>query len=170
MLELAVYQGEERIVLQFEHSLLALSKWESRTKKAFLSTPTKTSSEMIDYYQDMLLGDSDPDLVYSLSPEQMDRLTEYINDPMTASSVPPAGPGVNAPNEIVTSELIYYQMTALRIPFVAETWHLTRLLMLIAITAYKSQPPDKNKRSKAETMADWRQINERRLKKYNTTG
>lgn len=167
MLEFKVHDGENEVVLQFEHSLLSLSKWESKTKKAFLGTPTKTSAEMLDYYQAMLLSDHGEELVYRLSPGQLDEISEYINDTRTASSVPP-DPENRRTGEIVTSELIYYWMVALKIPFVTETWHLNRLMMLIQITSYKNQP--EKKRSQAEMAAKWREANERNKQLLGTEG
>jgi len=122
---------------------------------------------MMDYFRFMLIDEVDPDLVYRLSPEQMDELTKYISDPMTASSIPDEG-NKRPSNEMITSELIYYWMVALKIPFEAETWHLNRLMMLIQITNYKQQPPKKQKA--ADAMATFREMNEKRKKMFNTTG
>lgn len=167
MLELEVQDGSKTVVLQFEHSLLSLSKWESRTKKAFLSKQNKLPTEMIDYFQDMIITpEVDKNLVYALEPKQLDQLAEYINDKMTASSVPAIDEKPS--REIITSELIYYWMVALQIPFEAEKWHLNRLMMLIQITNFKSQP--EKKQNKAKMMEKWRQINEQRKKQFNTTG
>ena len=169
MLELTVNMAnEENVLLEFEHSLLSLSKWESKYKKPFLSTTEKTSLEMIHYFQCMLLNKNvKKDIVYRLSPEQLSELSDYINDSMTASSVPQEQS--KGSQEIVTSELIYFWLVTLKIPFnPAETWHLNRLMMLIQITNYKNQP-DK-KRSKAEMMSKWRAANEQRKKQYGTKG
>ena len=168
MLELKVYDDSEVVVLQFEHSLLSLSKWESKNKKPFMSTPTKSSIEMIDYFQDMLINDVKEELVYRLSPEQLDELVEYINDQPTASSVPSDGPQ-KISNEMITSELVYYWLAALKIPFdPVETWHLHRLMMLIRIANYKSQPA--KKQNSASMLQKWREANEARKKEFNTTG
>lgn len=147
MLELKVHDGETEHVLRFEHSLRSVSKWESKFVKAFLDSPVKAHEEMIDYFQCMLLGDSDPTLVYRLSPEQQDELTKYIGQPQTASSVPDHGsPGRS--REKVTSELIYYWMTGLKINWEAQDWHLSRLMMLINITNFKMQPEKKQDKAK----------------------
>lgn len=170
MLELKVIDGEREVVLQFEHSLLSLSKWEEKHKKPFLATASKKHEEMVDYFQEMLLtpGES-PTLVYRLSPQQMDALTDYINEQRTASSVPEDKKSGNGVVEIVTSELIYYWLVALEIPFQpAETWHLSRLMMLVKITGFKKQPP--KKRNPRELLNDWRELDRRNKERFGTTG
>lgn len=168
MLEQKVQIDDREVVLQFEHSLLSLSKWEAKHKKAFLSSAQKLPTEMIDYFQDMLITpEVDRDLVYVLSPEQLDEIANYINDSQTASSVPKEDKkGID---EVVTSELIYYWLVGLQIPFhPVETWHLNRLMMLVQITNYKQQP--QKKRSDKVIGADWAAINEKRKKMFNTRG
>jgi hypothetical protein len=169
VLELKVIDGEREVVLQFEHSLLSLSKWEEKHKKPFLASKVKKHEEMIDYFQEMLLtpGES-PNLVYRLAPEQLDRLTDYVNEERTASSVPDEGVPKGQP-EIVTSELIYFWLVALEIPFhPVETWHLSRAMMLIKITGFKKQPP--KKRNPKELLQDWAAINQRNKERFGTTG
>lgn len=167
MIELSVVHEGEVVKLQFEHSLRNLSKWESKHLVPFLANREKTPSEMLDYYRCMLLSPVDPDLIYLLEPDQMDELTEYINKPQTASSVPSEGPTQYNP-EITTSELIYFWMVALKINWEAQDWHLSRLMMLIQITSYKQQPP--KKRNPREVISDMRRENERRKKLFNTSG
>lgn len=169
MLELTVYDNEEAVKLKFEHSLLSLSKWEAKHKKAFLTNLTKSPTELVDYFQDMLLSPEDRgDLVYRLDPKQLDELAKYINDPRTASSVPQEKTTKFNP-ETTTSELIYYWLAELKIPFhPTETWHLNRLMMLVQITNYKKQPPKKRKPS--EVMKDWATINERQKRMLGTNG
>lgn len=172
MLELTVIDGDTEVVLSFEHSLLSLSKWESKYKIAFSTSRQKPHSEMLDYYQFMLtVPGVDPNLVYRLSPEQMDNLTNYINESRTASSVPKDTSPAKGSTETVTSELIYYWMMGLKIPFnPAETWHLSRLMMLIQIASFKQQPEDKKKRPLGKIMSEWRVENDRRKAEYNTSG
>lgn len=167
MLELAVATDEGTIKLQFEHSLRSLSKWESKYKKAFLASREKLPSEMIEYFQCMLVSDHDPSLIYALDPGQLDDLTDYINASLTASSVPQETKS-QYNDEVTTSELIYFWMTALKINWEAQDWHLSRLMMLIQITSYKQQPP--KKRKPVEIMKDWASINERQKKLLGTSG
>lgn len=168
MLELIVETDEGNLKLQFEHSLRSLSKWESKSKKAFFGSAEKRPSEMIDYFQCMLLTpDVDPNMIYACTGEQFDQLGEYVNANLTASSVPSEGAG-KYDSEVRTSELIYYWMTALKINWEAQDWHLSRLMMLIQITSYKQQPP--KKRNPVEVMTDWSAENERRQKLFKTSG
>jgi len=169
VLELKVDDSDREVVLRFEHSLLSLSKWESKYKLAFLTTRQKTAREMVDYFECMLLPpEDDPNLVVLLGNEQQEELINYINTPQTASSVPDEGKSI-PDGEIITSELIYYWLANLRIPFhPTETWHLSRTVMLVQIAGYKQQPPKKRKPS--EVMRDWRAENARRLAMYKTRG
>lgn len=168
MLELKVIQNDKSITCKFEHSLLSIAKWEAKYKKAFLGPEQKTATEMIEYYEEMLISPANRDLIYLLTPEQLEELTNYINASRTASSVPDTYVKSTLNQEIVTSELIYYWMVGLRIPFEAEKWHLSRLMMLIRITNFKQSPPDKQ--NKATMMARWKELNEKRKAEYNTKG
>lgn len=168
MLELKVQDDKNEVTLQFEHSLLSLSKWESKYKKAFMATPTKTHEEMIDYFGFMLLTPGvEPSVVYKLTPKQLDELSNYINDPMSASSVPSTGQR-RPSGETVTTELVYYWMTALKINWEAQHWHYNRLMMLIAITNFKQQPAEKQDKSKLYDR--WKSMNKTNKEKFGTTG
>jgi hypothetical protein len=167
VLEFKVHYDDGPVVLRFEHSLLSLSKWESRYKKPFLTDLVKTPTELFQYFQDMLLDDQDPDLINLLSPEKFDRLGMYINEQLTASVVPAAQQKYNS--ETITSELVYYWFTQLKIPFhPTETWHLSRALMLVQIAGYKSQPA--KKRNPKDLMQDYMERNRRQRKLFETDG
>lgn len=169
MLELKVYDRGNEVVLTFEHSLLSLSKWEAKTKKAFLSSREKDSEEMLDYYKTMLTSpEHDPDLVYRLSPDQMDRLAHYISDPMSADRLPDNPDAGRRTGEVSTSDHIYMQMVLLRIPFEAQTWHLNRLMMLIAKTADAQKPPEKKKQG--HLLNTWQTINEKNREFFKSKG
>lgn len=167
MLELKVHDGEQEVVLQFEHSLRSLSKWEQKYKKAFMSTRAKQHSEMIEYFQYMLLV-GDPNDVLRLSPAQLDEIANYINDPMTASSVPPDLDAKGGPPEIVTTELVYAWMTMLKINWEAQDWHYNRLIMLIQIINFKQKPP--KKRSTADRLREWREVQAYNKEKFGIEG
>ena len=127
--------------LVLEHSLLSLSKWESKWHKPFLSKKEKTDEETFDYIRCMIVNTVDENVLRCISPAMIEQVNTYIQDSMTATTVPNDKSKTN--HEIVTAELIYYWMVALRIPFECQKWHLNRLLTLIDVCSIKSQPPKK---------------------------
>lgn len=159
--------GEEQ-TLRLEHSLLSLSKWESKWHKAYLGGQEKTHEETIDYIKCMTLTSNVKPEVYSrLSPQNIQEIIDYINDPMTATTFYDDKPsGMN--RETVTSELIYYWMISLQIPVDFEKWHLNRLMTLIRVCNVKNAPP--KKMSKGEIMRRNAALNAQRKAKYNTRG
>lgn len=153
--------------LQLEHSLLSISKWESKWCKPFLSKQEKTSEETLDYIKCMTLTSPNPDVYSYLTVPMVDKISQYINAPMTAKKFSENGPAKRS-QEQITSELIYYQMIALHIPFECQKWHLNRLLTLIRVCAIKSQPP--KKMSTREVMRRNTTLNAARRKKFKTKG
>ena len=151
--------------LQLEHSLVSLSKWESKWKKIFLSNQEKTYEETLDYVKCMTLTQNvDPDVYNNLTKENIDAINAYIDDKMTATYFPNEKRGAKSSNELVSSELIYYWMIALNIPFECQKWHLNRLLTLIKVCNIKNQPP--KKMSKRDTLRNYAAINAARRKRH----
>ncbi len=155
--------------LHLEHSLLSISKWESKWCKPFLAkdkNDRRTSEEMLDYIRCMTIG-SVPENVYTvLTKENIDQITEYINWPMTASTVTDHNTSSSS-NSVITSELIYYWMIACNIPFSCEKWHINRLIMLIRICNAKNNP---KKMSQKEILRNNRELNRARRKALHTRG
>ena len=166
MFELTV--GESN--LQFEHSLLSLSKWESKYKKPFIplvGQEDHTNLEMLDYLKFMLLDPSQMNLVEFLTQKQINSLLEYMTDSRTATTF--HQPEQETPSrEGMTSELVYYWMTEFRIPFEAEAWNLNRLMTLIRICSIKKSP--EKKRNKNKVGQDYRKLNEARRKASGSKG
>lgn len=74
--------------LQLEHSLVSISKWESKWKKAFLSNDPKSNEEVIDYVRCMTLTQNVNPNVYKVIPRQVfDQIFAYIDDPMSATVI-----------------------------------------------------------------------------------
>ena len=126
-----------------EHSLVSISKWESKWKKPFIREEQMTIPELQDYVRCMTLTQNvNPDIYKGLPTTTLNEIVEYMNDTMTATwfSNPDK---TGKKGEVVTSELVYYWMTALNIPMECQKWHFNRLMTLIRIAGEKNQPPKK---------------------------
>ena len=154
--------------LQLEHSLVSLSKWESKYCKSFNETKEKTAEENLDYIRFMTLNPNvDPNVYRCLTNENISTINNYIKAPMTATRIPKNSNGkIN--REPLTAELIYYWMIALNIPFECQKWHINRLLTLIEVCNIKQQPA--KKMSKREIMSRNAALNEARRRQFNTKG
>lgn len=153
--------------LQLEHSLVSVSKWESKWNKPFLDKKPKSIEETIDYIRCMTITQNiSPDVYNNLTQENIDAVNKYIDAPMTATTFSNNKGKIN--NEIITSELIYYWMTALNVPMEAQKWHLNRLLTLIRVCNVKSQPG--KKMSKRDIMQRNASLNAARRAKLNSKG
>ena len=153
--------------LQLEHSLVSLSKWESKWCKPFLSSE-KTDEEFLDYIKCMTVSSNVSNDVYNrLTLENFREISDYINAPMTATTF---GKDDKGPmnREVITSELIYYWMIALNIPFECQKWHIKRLITLIRVCEIKNTPPKKH--SKREIMSRNAALNAARRKQFNSKG
>ena len=154
--------------IKLEHSLLSISKWESKWHKPYLTTTKKTEEESVDYVRCMTITQNIDDMVYmGLTPSLMEIINEYIENPMTATTIRKKTGGAPS-REILTNEVIYSKMTKLGIPFTCEKWHLNRLLMLINVCALSEQPPEKMSRS--ELASRNRALNAARRKRLNSKG
>lgn len=129
--------------LRLEHSLISVSKWESKYNKPFLSNKEKTTEELMAYVKYMTITQGIPDVAYyGLTKENISEINDYISAKMTATWFSDR-PGTGRSREIITSELIYYWMITLGIPFECQKWHLNRLLTLIRVCSIKSAPSKK---------------------------
>ena len=154
--------------LQLEHSLVSLSKWESKHAKPFLSRGERTYEETVDYIRCMTLTQNvDPDVYKNITDKNMKEVETYIDTPMTATTFS-QNQNRGSSGEQVTAELIYYWMISLNIPFECQKWHLNRLLTLIRVCTIKNQP--KKKGSQRDIMRRNASLNNARRKRYNTRG
>lgn len=156
--------------IDFEHSLVSLSKWEETYEKAFLGPGEKTQEETFGYLKCMCLTpDVDEEVFTRLNSNVvlMQKISDYINSKMTATTFPnekKTGPA----REIVTAEVIYYWMVSMQIPFEAQYWHLNKLFTLIKVISLKNQPA--KKMSRREILEQQRQLNAQRRAQLNTRG
>ena len=161
-----VTSKEQKLVL--EHSLVSLSKWESKWCKPFLSKQEKTTEETIDYIRCMTLTQNiDPEVYNFLTDDNIRDINAYIEAPMTATWFSNSNSGKQN-REQITAELVYYWMIALNIPFECQKWHLNRLLTLIRVCEVKNSPP--KKMSRREILNRNAALNADRRKQLNSKG
>ena len=152
--EFIVSKKEQKLML--EHSLVSLSKWESKWQVT------------LDYIKCMTITQNVSDDVYKrLTSENLMQIRSYMESPMTATSIHDE-PAPKNRSEILTSEVIYNMMIAFNIPFECQKWHLNRLFTLIKVCELKNRKP--KKKSLRDIMQQNTAINEMRKKKYNTRG
>ena len=155
--------------LKLEHSLVSISKWESKWKIPFLSKEKKTNEQIDDYIRCMSVnGDPDPILIASISSEDKNRIIDYIEEKQTATWFSNLDDKRNTQSDVITSELIYYWMIEYQIPHEYEKWHLSRLLTLIEICNRKNSTP--KKMSQAEIIARNKALNAERKAKLHSRG
>ena len=153
--------------IQLEHSLVSISKWESKWNKPFLANNDKSIAETLDYIRCMTITQNvNPDIYRRLSRSNIEDINNYIDAPMTATTFSDNKSGRS--REIVTSELIYYWMISLNIPMECQRWHLNRLLTLIRVCNVKNTPP--KKMSRREIMNRNAALNAARRKQLNSKG
>lgn len=160
----------DEVVLELEHSLVSLSKWESHYEKPFLSGEGLTTDESRYYIGCMSLhGWPDEQVLQRLTDRDIFEVNEYLARKQTATYFREStSPITNKRRQVVTSELIYFWMVSLQIPFECETWNLNRLITLIRVINEENKP--KKKMSRRESMAEARRLNAERRAQYNTKG
>lgn len=157
-------------VLRLEHSLVSLSKWESKWHKPFISAEEKTAEETLDYVKCMTITQNvDPRIYTLLTQKHVDAINEYIDDSMTATWFnEEQSKGKKKSSEQITAEVVYYWMVAFNIPFECQKWHLNRLLTLIRVCNIKNQPP--KKMGKKDILRQNAALNAARRKKMGSRG
>lgn len=153
--------------LSIEHSLVSISKWESKWHKPFLGKENKTWEESIDYIRCMTITQNvDKNAYYGISDSLMKTISDYVENPMTATTV--RNMNNKKDNSIITAEIIYYWMIELGIPFECEKWHLNRLMMLIRVCSEKQGP--QKKMSQRDIWKQNHALNAARKAKLHTKG
>lgn len=166
--EFATIPACKGMTIQLEHSLLSISKWESKWHKSFLSTPEKTPEEFLDYIRCMTLTkDVRPEIYNNLTQENLKTITDYINDPMTATTIR-RQPGKGSSRKVITSEQIYSAMIDAEVPHEFEKWHLNRLMTLLEVRSASANPG--KKMSPKSIMKSNTALNAARRSRMNTRG
>lgn len=165
--------------ITLEHSLVSVSKWESKYHKPFITNKpndTKSREEILYYIKCMTITQNVPDEVYDfLTPTNLQTIREYMEDSMTATTFSEVKDEKSKPQKPkpITSEQIYYWMIARNIPIEFQKWHINRLLMLIKVCDYyneKANGGNKKRMSKRELASRNASLNAARRKALHTTG
>lgn len=156
--------------LDFEHSLVSLSTWESKWLIPFLSETPKTTEQSLDYIKCMLITENPPpNWIDDIKQEHADAISEYLNAKQTATFIAEKKDARPAQRQgVVTSEIIYYWMVSLRMEKAYELWNLNRLLMLIRVINEKNTPDQKL--TKAQARARTQDLNRARRAQLNGGG
>lgn len=136
----------------------------------FIGQP-KTREETLEYIKEMTLTPNVDPLVYvGLTNKHIKEVSEYIRRSFTATTFTNREETKSKLNDktVYTSELIYYWMVSLNIPFECELWPLNRLITLIRIINVKNAPG--KKMSKSEVAARNRELNAQRKAQKGTGG
>ena len=155
-------------VLELEHSLVSLSKWESKWNIPFLGRDQKTNEQIIDYIKMMTLNEVSDEVFLRLSEDNYNQINEYINSKQTATWFREE-PNRPVNREIITSEIIHYWMISLQVPQEYQYWHINKLFTLIRVLNQKNQPKKKQGMTQSAA-AQRRALNEARQRQYGTTG
>ena len=163
------FVSTKEYTLQLEHSLVSISKWESKWCKPFLSKDVKTKEETLDYIRCMTITQNvDPSVYNNIGNDIIDQVNKYIEAPMTATWFTERGGGKKNGKQ-TTSERIYFWMISLNIPFdPCQKWHLNRLLTLIKVCDIEGQPS--KKMSTRDVYSQNRALNNARKKRHNSKG
>jgi len=169
--EKELFSDEEPFQLNLEHSLISLSKWETKFEKAFLSDSEKSQEEMLWYIYFMIIP---PGVSFEklsrLSVENLKAIHEYIDSKQTATTFREEPKKKGRPEKI-TAELIYYWMYSFGIPNEWENKHLNKLFALIRIFGVKQGKQSGGKKlSRQEIAENNRKLNEERRAKLGTSG
>lgn len=156
-------------MITLEHSLISLSKWESKWQIPYFTETPKTQIQEFDYIRCMVVGKIKNDRVFDgLTHEDIITIQNYISAPMTATTFSEKSKPKATKKEVTTAESIYARMFAHRIPLECQQWHLNRLLTLLKVCDLQNAPKDKM--TKKQTSAWNAEQNAARRAKYNSRG
>lgn len=123
---------ERKLII--EHSLISISKWESKYKVPFYQRRAHMEPvEFLDYIRCMTINNNvNSDIYFYLTEDNFKEIEDYMDDSMTATKLYDWNKTKGKRQE-VTSERIYMWMIKLHIPIEFEKWHINRLLTLIEL-------------------------------------
>ena len=155
--------------LRLEHSLISVSRWESKWHKSYLDSKDLTPEENADYIRCMCLDqETGLETILAIPISEQERIKAYVEDSMTATTITDLRKNKKQRKQRITSELIYSWMVEYGIPFECEKWHLSRLLMLIQVCGVNNSSGGKMTRK--ENAAFRKALNQSRKAKTGSKG
>lgn len=154
--------------LTLEHSLISLAKWESKWHMPYYcESIKKTPTQDLDYIRCMVIGPiKDDNVLNTLSIDNIIKIRDYIQDPMTATTFSKRRAPVK--KQVTTAETLYAHMFSHNIPMECQKWHINRLLTLLRVCDLQNAP--REKMSKNQTAAWNAEQNAARRAKSKTRG
>lgn len=164
--------GDKRTArVELEHSLVAISKWESKWHVPFLSDADKTNEQLLDYISCMVVHDDDLPYIAFLTEDNLEAINRYLSDEASATTIYSIGPKKRSSTKgVFTSEFLYYQMIVRNIPMECQHWNIQRLIKLIQIWDVYNGDAKHNRMSTKQTIAYYAAENARRQKAMHTKG
>lgn len=160
------------IHLEMEHSLLSISKWESKWKIPFMEHSQMTTEQFLDYCRCMTANKPKvPEAWKYLRQADANRISDYISDSMSARIIRKQTnnrPGRSRAR--MTSEYFYWLMIQLGIPFECEKWHFGRLLALIDCCQCEGGGSSQKFMSYRDRQKFYNELNAQRRKALGTKG
>lgn len=155
------------VKLSLEHSLVSISKWESKWHKPYLHSE-KTDEEVLDYIRCMTITQNvDPNVYRRMPVSELKKIIAYIDDSMTATTFRD-DPHAKKNRQIITSEVVYAMMFNFNISKECEKWHLNRLFTLLRVCGEMNAPS--KKMSKKDILRQNKALNEARRAKMKSRG
>lgn len=157
------------IVVDLEHSLFSISKWEEIYEKPFLGKDEKTSEEVMTYIWCMVRSPGvTPEDLQRMSQDNLDAIQKHMDAKRTATWFRERPERQTPSSKTITSELIYHWLTVAGIDWQVQHWHLNRLFTQLKIFNAENEKP--TKRSTADIGSDRRAENAARKAKLKTRG
>lgn len=159
--------------IRLKHSLLSISKWESKYQRPFLDIRKPlTYEETMDYIRFMTITQNvDDNVYYAITQAHMKLVNEYISYNMTGTTFggqdKTRESKTRASRNPMSAEVIYYYMAEFNIPWECQKWHLSRLLTLIRVCGIKRSAGNKKSKGSAKSR---QQLNEARRRQNHSRG
>ena len=166
------------IHLEMEHSLISIAKWEGIWGVPFMEQEDMTAEQFLSYCQCMTINkQKDPNVYNFLRKDDAERITRYMNQPMSAWKIVKPKPDKKGKRKRkerpLCAEFFYWLMFQYNIPIECEKWHFQRLIAQINFcqdAASEDAEEPAPKRNFNDQMRHYVELNMKRCKELGTKG